>query len=250
MNNADTPLRLSKLMSQLGLSSRREADKLIEQGLVMVNGEVVKELGSKVLPTDKVEILSRGQKILDSKLTLILNKPIGLVSSQPEDGYESAMTLLQINNRILNTKDESLKLNLKNMAPTGRLDIDSKGLIIYTQDGVVAKKIIGENSTIDKEYIVQFNGVINDEKLQKLRHGLSLDDIKLREAKVELINSHTLNMVLKQGRKRQIRRMLKLVDLHVTHLKRVRIGPIELESLEDSKWRLLTKDEIKKILEY
>ena len=172
------------------------------------------------------------------------------MSSQPEDGYESAMSLLQINNRILNTKNESLKLNLKNLAPTGRLDIDSKGLIIYTQDGVVAKKVIGENSAIDKEYIVQFNGTINDEKLKQLRHGLSLDDQKLRPAKVELINPHTINMTLIQGRKRQIRRMLKLVGLHVTHLKRIRMGPIELMDLESGKWRLLTRDEVKSVLDY
>ena len=163
---------------------------------------------------------------------------------------ESAMSLLQINNRILNTKTEKLKLNLKNLAPTGRLDIDSKGLIIYTQDGVVAKKIIGENSSVDKEYIVQFNGSINDSKLKLLRHGLSLDEQKLKPAKVELINNYTVNMTLTQGKKRQIRRMLKLVGLHVTHLKRIRVGPIELMDLESGKWRLLTQKELDSILTY
>ena len=246
----ENKIRLSKLMSQKGLSSRREADRLIEQGLVKVNGQIIHELGTKVNPSDQVELVQEGQKIQDNKLSLVLHKPVGYVSSQPENDYKSAMSLLQKNNRVFNTKNESLKLNLKNLAPTGRLDIDSKGLIIYTQDGVIAKKIIGENSLIDKEYFIQFKGVLTSQKASQLRHGLSLDNKALRPAKIEIINDFTVKMTLTQGRKRQIRRMFDLLNLKVTHLKRIRIGPIKLVDLKESQWRLLTKAELALILNY
>ena len=237
-------------MSQLGLSSRREADKLIEQGLVQVNGKVVNQLGTKVHPTDKVELLREGQSQLNDKITLMLFKPVGFVSSQPEDGYESAMSLLQKSSRIITSKNENLNINFKGLAPAGRLDIDSKGLIIYTQDGVVAKNIIGEHSKIDKEYLVQFEGELTNQKIKKLQHGLSLDSQKLRPAKIIQENDYTIVMTLTQGKKRQIRRMLDLVDLKVTHLKRTRVGPITLGDLKEGTWRLLNKNETQSINQF
>ncbi len=236
-------------MSQKGLASRREADKLIEMGLVKVNGEVV-GLGTKVKPDDHIEILQQGKEIQRKRLTVALFKPVGYVSSQPEKDYESAMTLLQKSSRVLNSPTETLSIDFSGLAPAGRLDIDSKGLIIYTQDGVVAKKIIGDHSSIDKEYLVQFKGHLSPSKLNLLKHGLTLDGQKLRPAQILQENEYTIVMTLKQGRKRQIRRMLDKVGLTVTHLKRIRVGPINLGNLKEGQWRLLTSDETQKIINY
>ncbi len=245
-----TLIRLSKRMSELGLCSRREADKLIEQGLVLVNGEAVSQLGFKVSESDKIVLTKTAENILQQKITLILNKPLGYVSSQPEDGYETALKLITKNNRIAGASDKNLKLNLKNLAPAGRLDINSKGLIIYTQDGVVAKQIIGESSKVDKEYLVKFKGQMTQEKLSLLSHGLKLDDKPLKRACVEVIDKNTIKLILQEGKKRQIRRMLKLIDLETTELKRLRIGPIELGELKPEQWRVLTRSETQKLIKY
>ena len=125
----------------------------------------------------------------------------------------------------------------------GRLDIDSQGLLLFTQDGRLAKKLIGENSEIEKEYLVRFNGNLSEAKLKKLRSGLELDGKLLKEASVESINADQLRFVLKEGKKRQIRRMMELVDLQVTGLKRVRIGNLRLSKLPEGKWRFVEPQE-------
>jgi 23S rRNA pseudouridine2604 synthase len=231
-------------MASLGLCSRREADDLIAKGLVAVNGEVVKELGGKYPPDAKIEILGRGQKILDDKATIILNKPKGYVSSQPEDGYKAAVELVRSDSQDAGDKQRFDPRHLRGLAPAGRLDIDSQGLLILTQDGVLAKKIIGDNSEIEKEYIVRVSGTLSPAELKRLQDGsLVIEGRKLRPAKVEWLNEDQLRFVLKEGMKRQIRKMCEAVGLKVTGLKRVRIGQLMLGKLAEGQWRYLAQGE-------
>lgn len=238
------PVRLSKVMAERGLCSCREADELIAKGLVKVDGAVVDQLGSKVDPGCRIEILERGRKELAEKATIILNKPKGYVSSQPEDGYKAAVELIRPENQDAKDKRRFHRGVLRGLAPAGRLDIDSQGLLILTQDGVLAKKIIGENSTMEKEYLVRVQGQLSKEGLERLRNGtLVIEGRKLRPAKVEWINEDQLRFILTEGMKRQIRKMCEAVGLKVTGLKRVRIGKLNLGSLAEGQWRFLRPDE-------
>jgi len=231
-------------MSERGLCSRREADDLISRGLVKVNGETVEKLGTKVLPDVKIEITGQAKKILEDKMTILINKPIGYVSSQPEDGYKAAVELVTAKNQDPNDKQKFDPRHLRKLAPCGRLDIDSQGLLIMTQDGVLAKKIIGENSEVEKEYLVRVFGKLSDQNLQRLRNGsLVIEGRKLKPAVVEWINQDQLRFVLKEGMKRQIRKMCEAVGLKVEGLKRVRIGKLMLGNLPEGQWRYLRKDE-------
>jgi 23S rRNA pseudouridine2604 synthase len=230
-------------MSERGICSRREADQLIEKGLVKVNGKIINQLGTKVEDDAKVELLERGKSELAAKVTLILNKPIGFVSSQPELGYRTAMELLRPENQMPGDKGKWQPSHGRNLAPAGRLDIDSQGLILYTQDGVLAKALIGENSPLEKEYLVRVQGQLSAEGLKKLNFGLSLDDKPLKPAKVEWLNEDQLRFILKEGKKRQIRRMCEAVGLRVIGLKRVRIGKLMLGHLTEGQWRYLQPHE-------
>lgn len=237
-------IRLSKLMSERGLCSRREADDLIAKGLVKVNGVTVDQLGFKVLPNAQIEITGRARQILEDKVTIIINKPIGYVSSQPEDGYRAAVDLVTAANQDPGEKRKFESKHLHKLAPCGRLDIDSQGLLILTQDGVLAKKIIGENSDVDKEYIVRVEGRLSDADLKRLNNGsLVIEGRRLRPALVEWLNNDQLRFVLREGMKRQIRKMCEAVGLKVVGLKRVRIGKLMLGNLPEGRWRYLRKGE-------
>jgi len=242
-------VRLSKLMSERGICSRREADDYIARGLVSVDGVQISELGTKVDPHCKIILSSEALKQQKNLVTIILNKPIGYVSGQPEPGYEPAIRLITPENQWKEQKNPKLKMgDLKNIAVTGRLDIDSQGLLLFTQDGRLAKKIIGENSDVEKEYIVRVKYLgpeskLPEDKLNLLRHGLSLEGVKLKRATVEWINEDQLRFVLKEGKKRQIRRMCELVNLKVTGLKRVRLGQLKLGKLPEGQWRFIDSDE-------
>lgn len=188
--------------------------------------------------------MPRAQKILAEKVTILINKPKGYVSSQAEDGYENAVSLVTPENKDPLEKKEFSHNHLKGLAPAGRLDIDSQGLIIFTQDGVLAKKIIGENSDIEKEYIVRVAGSLRPENLEKLCNGsMVIEGRKLRPAKVEWINDDQLRFVLKEGMKRQIRKMCEMSGLRVLGLKRVRIGKLTLGKLAEGHWRYLHASE-------
>ena len=241
----DVPIRLSKLMTIRGLCSRREADDLIARGWIKVDGVVVDQLGTKCLPTAKVELHPQAQEDLNGLVTILLNKPIGYVSSQPELGYDPAVILIKQDSQVAGIGDPALlNKHFDGLAPAGRLDIDSQGLLVFTQNGQMAKKLIGENSEIEKEYLVRVEGKLSESDLKLLNHGLELDGVKLRPAKVEWLNSDQLRFVLKEGRKRQIRRMCELVGLHVIGLKRVRIGNVRLGRLPEGQWRFLGPDEM------
>lgn len=237
--------RLSKIMAGRGICSRREADRYIGQGLVMVDGVIVSELGTKVSPDARIELAEAGRVRQEAQVTILLNKPVGYVSGQPEDGYRAAVEL--INGKTRWREDRSPRhfhpAQLKGMAPAGRLDIDSTGLLVLTQDGRIARSIIGEDSLVDKEYLVRVDGRLSDDGLRRLNHGLSLDGKPLKPAQVSWQNQDQLRFVLHEGKKRQIRRMCELVGLKVVGLKRIRIGRVVLGRLPAGRWRYLRDDE-------
>jgi len=239
------PVRISKLLAARGLCSRREADRFIEAGLVLVDGVPVTQLGVKVLPDQHIELAPAARKDLSQQVTILLHKPLGLVSGQPEEGYRSAAEYIDANNQW--EKDRSgmgfSRDHLKGLAPAGRLDIDSQGLLVLTQDGVIARQLIGPESQVDKEYIVGVSGRQSEAVLERLRHGLYLDGRELRPAGITTVGANRLRFVLREGRKRQIRRMCELVGLRVISLKRVRIGNIMLGDLPYGEWRFLLPGE-------
>ncbi|QBY53369.1 pseudouridine synthase [Cupriavidus oxalaticus] len=250
----DGLVRLSKRMSELGLCSRREADEWIPRGWVLVDGKPVTELGSRIRPDAEIEILQEARSEQGERVTVLLHKPVGYVSGQAEDGYEPAAVLFTAENQW--EGDPSRKRfapwQRKSLAPAGRLDIDSTGLLVLTQDGRVARALIGEDSNVEKEYLVRVvwhgpQGAVERnvseafpaDQLELLRHGLSLDGVLLKPAKVSWQNEEQLRFVLREGRKRQIRRMCEQVGLEVVGLKRVRMGRVVLGDLPPGKWRFL-----------
>jgi 23S rRNA pseudouridine2604 synthase len=243
------PERLSKRMSALGLASRREADEWIERGWVKVDGTVA-ILGLKVLPHQKITIEKQAAAQQARRVTVVLNKPVGYVSGQAEDGYQPASVLVTPENQWRNSGSKNAPVRrqeLLGLAPAGRLDIDSTGLLVLTQDGRVAKQLIGEDSEVDKEYLVRVKhtrpGKLPASEMNKLQHGMSLDGKALKPAKVWWQNDDQLRFVLREGKKRQIRRMCELVGLQVLGLKRVRIGQVMLGELPQGKWRFLGPSE-------
>ncbi len=243
------PLRLSKRMSELGLCSRREADEWIAHGWVRVDGVIVSELGSKVLPQQRITVERQASAQQARRVTVLINKPVGYVSGQAEDGYKPAVTLVNAESRW---KDDKAPLQfhpsqLRSLVPAGRLDIDSVGLLVLTQDGRIAKQLIGEDTSVEKEYLVRVQyakaGRLPDAGLKLLNHGLSLDGKKLLPAKVRWQNEDQLSFILREGKKRQIRRMCEAVGLKVLGLKRVRIGRVTLGDLPTGQWRYLRADE-------
>ena len=237
--------RLSKLMSERGICSRREADHFIEQGLVRVDGETA-ALGTRVAPTQTITLAESARRKQSQRATVLLNKPAGYVSGSPEKGYRAAVTLLTDDNhhhRNHNHNHAERAPSRRGLAPAGRLDIDSTGLIVFTDDGRIARQLIGPQSRVEKEYLVWAEGGIDARKLALLRHGLSLDGKPLRPARIDHLDERLLRFTLIEGRKRQIRRMCEQLDLRVFRLLRVRIGAVTLGNLASGKWRRLRSGE-------
>lgn len=242
---SDDTLRLSKLMSQRGLCSRREADAYIARGWVKADGVLVTELGTKVLPDCRIELLQPAQREQSQSVTILLNKPIAYVSAQAENGYKPASMLITAEHHFPGDESGIAYSNehAYGLAPAGRLDIDSSGLLVLTKDGRIAKQLIGENSEVDKEYLVRVEGTLSAQGLQLLNHGLKLDGAALRPAQVAWQNEDQLSFILHEGKKRQIRRMCEMVGLKVIGLKRVRIGKVLLGNLPMGQWRYLAPHE-------
>ncbi len=277
-HGAGGTVRLNKRMAELGMASRREADDWIAKGWVKVNGRVA-EMGQQVAPDVRIDIDKQAQGEKANQVTILLNKPLGLVSGQAEDGHQPAITLVQPQNRWAedNARFFFHPRQLQHLVPAGRLDIDSTGLLVLTQDGRIARQLIGEDSRMEKEYLVRvaYTGVENPaaatsaaathaplkaiddrdpvrndvasvfpaHKLALLRVGLSLDGQALQPALVEWQNPEQLRFVLTEGKKRQIRRMCEQVGLKVVGLKRVRVGRVMLGNLPVGQWRYLQPHE-------
>ena len=232
-------------MGELGFCSRREAEQWIVAGWVKVDGRIVDTLGVRVSPEARIEIDPAARQHQSGQVTILLHKPVGYVSGQAEDGYEPASVLIRPENRWSGDSSPTRfqPAHLQGLAPAGRLDIDSTGLLVLTQDGRVAKQLIGQDSSIEKEYLVRVEGRLSDSGIQRLQYGLSLDGVQLKRASVSWQNADQLRFVLREGRKRQIRRMCEMVGLTVTGLKRVRSGNVMLGGLPPGKWRYLRADE-------
>jgi 23S rRNA pseudouridine2604 synthase len=275
-------MRLNKRMAELRLCSRREADAWIEQGWVQVNG-MVAEMGQQVTLSDRITVDKAAEQKQQQQVTILLHKPMGYVSGQAEDGHQPAITLIQARNHWQGdlSRTRFSPAQLRGLAPAGRLDIDSTGLLVLTQDGRVARQLIGEDSEMEKEYLVRVaytghentaaasaasatyggkatqlsaigehdrvstnvQAVFPTAQLERLRHGLSLDGKPLKPAKVEWQNPEQLRFVLTEGKKRQIRRMCEQVGLKVVGLKRIRMGRVTLGQLPAGQWRYLAPHE-------
>jgi len=234
------PVRVNKWLAQSGVCSRREADELIAAGAVLIDGERVSDAGRKISAGQTLVLNDRAELGLEAQISVMIHKPVGVVSAQPDPGQTPAARLLTSERQAGSGTVPSSRASLP---PLGRLDQDSRGLLLLSEDGVLAKAIIGPESEVDKEYVVTVAGKVTREKVQKLRHGLELDGRKLKPAKVTLQDLQVLRFVLNEGRNRQIRRMCELVELEVTDLIRVRIGPLLLGDLPEGKWRHLTARE-------
>ena len=232
------PQRINKWLGQSGVCSRREAEGLIERGLVSIDGEVVKDAGRKIQPGQTL-VLADGEGA--APLSVVLHKPMGIVSAQPEQGQIPAVRLLTRD--ALVGDSPTIPDRDTRLAPLGRLDMDSRGLLILSDDGVLAKAIIGPESDLEKEYLVRVTGKITPDKIARLCHGLSMDGRQLKPAKVSVVEGQQLRFILKEGRNRQIRRMCELVGMHVMDLVRVRIGSLNLGDLPEGKWRVLGAEE-------
>jgi 23S rRNA pseudouridine2604 synthase len=233
------PQRVNRWLAQAGVCSRREAESLIAEGKVRIDGEVVTDPGRKILP-GQVLVLDGGADAQD-RFTAVINKPAGVVSAQPDPGQVPAVRLI-----TRKTQWGALKPFPAldgGLAPLGRLDMESRGLLLLSQDGVLAKAVIGPDSRLDKQYRVRVEGEITEARLELLRHGLELDGRQLKPAQVRRMSGQMLDIVLTEGRNRQIRRMCELVNLRVIDLLRLRIGPLSLDSLPEGRWRLLGEDE-------
>lgn len=225
--------------------SRREADEWIENGWVRVDGVVVTTLGTRVYPNAKVEIKSEASTHQTESVTILLNKPLDPVPADAEVGGETALQMIRPENRWVedDTRFVFKATHLRGLAQAGRLDADSTGMLVFTQEGSVARRITGDDTRLEKEYMVRVEGELTPEGMKLLNHGLALDDVKLKRAQVSWQNEQQLRFVLHESKKLQIQRMCELVGLRVTSIKRIRIGSVSLGKLPAGQWRYLRENE-------
>lgn len=232
--------RLQKLISQAGLASRRAAEEIILAGRVKVNGVVVTELGSKAdASVDTITLDGKPVKPVNSHLHILLNKPAGFMTTLDDpEGRQLVTDLLpDINERVY---------------PVGRLDYNTEGLLLLTNDGDWANKLMHPRHEIEKEYHIRVRGKVHQSQIDQLRKGVLLDDRPTAPATVQLIKdgeqNDWLSITIHEGRNRQVRRMCEAVSLSVVRLKRVRYGILELGSLKPGQYRLLTEREVRDLL--
>lgn len=235
------PQRINRWLAQSGVCSRREAEGLITRGLVSIDGERVDDPGRKIAAGQTLILTDDAEAEIAGALSVLVHKPAGVVSAHPETGQTEARQLLT-RERLWGGLGDSPSEDTS-LPPIGRLDLDSRGLLLLSGDGVVAKAVIGPASELEKEYLVRVSGALTGRKLARLRHGLRLDGRELRPARVREEADGALRFVLTEGRNRQIRRMCELVDLRVTDLFRIRVGPLTLGELPEGRWRPLTGEE-------
>ena len=235
---SDKMERLQKVLAHAGIASRRKCEELILEGRVKVNGEIIKELGTKVGPQDKVEVRGKLVTAPEEKVYLLINKPVGYVSTVYDPQRRPKVTDL-------------VKEVKARVYPVGRLDFDTEGLLLLTNDGDLTYALTHPKHEFPKTYLVKVQGAPSQDKLDRFRKGLRLTDGKTAPAKVERqkkVGSNTLlEITIYEGRNRQIRRMCETLGHPVLELKRVRFGFLTLTGVETGKYRVLTKDEIDKL---
>ncbi|MBW2490547.1 MAG: rRNA pseudouridine synthase [Deltaproteobacteria bacterium] len=224
-------MRLQKFLSKAGICSRRKGEEYIQSGLVRVNNTIVTELGTKIDPVkDSVEFKGKAVKLENDLVYILLNKPKGYVTSCRQPGEKIVLDLIDVPQRIY---------------PIGRLDKDSTGLLILTNDGNLHHKLSHPSFDHEKEYDVTVSNPITDGALQNIARGMPMMGTKTRPAEIIRLSSRRFRIVLKEGKNRQIRRMIRKVGNHVIRLKRLRISNIKLKGLDEGAWRYLTKKEQK-----
>jgi len=234
-------IRLQKFLANSGVASRRKCEELILEGKVSVNGQIVKELGTKVNPTvDKVEYCGKPVFSSNKFVYILLNKPIGYVTTAKDQfDRDSVLDLVKVKERVV---------------PVGRLDMYTSGALILTNDGDFVYKVTHPKHEITKTYTVTVRGVIENDAVEKLRNGVEIEDYKTRPAKVKILktdeekNISRLEITIHEGKNRQIRKMCEAVGSKVVALHRSKIGDIGVKDLKLGTWRYLKDFEVKKIL--
>jgi len=222
--------RLNKFIASCGVCSRRKADELIQSGRIKVNGEVVKDLGVKVSLEDKVELDGKTISKEEKKVYLMLNKPVGYVTTaSDEKGRKNVLDLILEDVRVY---------------PIGRLDMYTEGLLLLTNDGDFANKLMHPKFEIDKRYVVTTDTKVTRQMLEALRNGVDIGDYVTREAKVEKLDEENISITIHEGKNRQVRRMCDAVGIKVLKLKRTNYGPLSLGELPVAKYRHLTDFEL------
>ena len=229
-----TTMRLQKFLSEAGICSRRKGEEYIRKGLVRVNSRIVTELGTKVdSEKDRVEFDGKLIALKSEPMYIMLNKPKGYVTSCSHPGEKIVLDLIDITERVY---------------PIGRLDKDSIGLLILTNDGSLHHRLSHPSFDHEKEYDVTVSKPITDGSLRNIASGLPMMGSKTRPAKIRRISSRRFHIILKEGRNRQIRRMVRKVGNRVTRLRRIRVSKIKLGRLAEGAWRNLTEKEKKELL--
>jgi 23S rRNA pseudouridine2604 synthase len=239
-------VRVAKLMAERGMCSRREAERLIAAGQVLVDGVVTSVQGTKARPDAEITIAAAGRDALETKLTVLLHKPVGIVSTQPEPGQTPAWKLLTkrgASGPIEEGLLEQVTARPQTFSVAGRLDRASRGLLILTQDGTVAKRIIGGHA-LEKTYVVETAEEVRTTQVEKLGGSLTLDERPLLPMRVEKLDARRLRFTLVEGRKHQIRRVCRKVGLTVVDLFRTAVGPFSIGDLAEGRWRLASESEM------
>lgn len=229
---AVTGERLQKYLARAGIASRRKCEELILAGRVKVNGATISELGARVFPGDKVVL--DGEPVLPESLEYyLLNKPAGVVSAVSDEHYETVVSLVPANTRLF---------------PVGRLDMDTTGLLLLTNDGPLANGLMHPRFEVDKVYRVEVRGEVSPEVLRRLRGGVELEDGITSPADVQVAGSNRSGDILKvtihEGRKRQVRRMMQVTGNHVMKLHREKYAILTDDGLEPGDFRSLTEEEV------
>lgn len=225
-------IRINKYIASCGVASRRDADKLIEAGKVTINGEVC-NAGAKVLPGDSVKVGSKLCKPSEEKVVLAYYKPVGVTCTERDSHAEI-------------TIKEALRYKSERVTYAGRLDKDSEGLLIMTNDGDLIQKMMKAENYHEKEYVVKINKPVYKEMLDKMAEGIFLNELhcKTRPCQVKKLSKDTFSIVLTQGLNRQIRRMVATFDAKVITLKRIRVVNVTLAGLNPGDYRILKQEEI------
>ncbi len=230
---ADQTIRLQKFLAKAGVCSRREGERLIAAGRVRVNGSVVREMGTRVDPeADRVEVDGRPIAVKEKPVYILLNKPKGYISSCRHEGEPIVVELVPVRERVF---------------PVGRLDKDSTGLLLLTNDGRIHHRLAHPSFDHEKEYVVETRHEISDAALKQMAGGIEIDGKQTRPAEVRRESKNRFRIILREGRKRQIRRMVDAVENEVKSLHRVRMAGLSIGSLPEGKWRYLKEREVQSL---
>lgn len=224
-------IRINKYIANCGVCSRRKADQLILNGKVKINGVIIRDLGISIDENiDKVSVDGKDLSLEDKNVYIMMNKPVGYVTTNNEQlGRKCTTDLIHENVRVF---------------PIGRLDMDSEGLLLFTNDGYFSNSLMHPKNKVKKVYIAKLNRKITDDKIEQLKKGVDIGDYVTMPADVKRITSNVIEITISEGKNRQIRRMCEAVGLRVLKLKRIKIGNLEIGQLPVGKYRYLTRKEL------